>query len=39
MADLTVSPEAEEVIYFQPAANGVRIVRVLHGARDHEGLL
>jgi toxin ParE1/3/4 len=27
------------VIYFQPAVNGVRIARILHGARDHGELL
>jgi len=27
------------VIYFQPAVNGVRIARILHGARDHRELL
>ena len=27
------------VIYFEPAVNGVRIARILHGARDHRALL
>jgi toxin ParE1/3/4 len=27
------------VIYFKPAVDGVRIARVLHGARDHTELL
>jgi toxin ParE1/3/4 len=27
------------VIYFCPSANGIRIARILHGARDHHSLL
>jgi plasmid stabilization system protein ParE len=27
------------VIYFQPRANGVRVLRVLHGSRDERQLL
>jgi toxin ParE1/3/4 len=27
------------VIYFRPVEHGVRIARVLHGARDHDSLL
>ena len=27
------------VIYFVPASGGIRIARVLHGARDHNALL
>jgi toxin ParE1/3/4 len=27
------------VIYFRPVEKGIRVARVLHGARDHEALL
>ncbi len=27
------------VIYFQPVDDGIEVIRVLHGARQHEGLL
>jgi len=27
------------VIYFRPIKNGIKIARVLHGARDHDALL
>jgi toxin ParE1/3/4 len=27
------------VIYFQPTKEGIRIARILHGARDHDALL
>jgi plasmid stabilization system protein ParE len=27
------------VIYFRPTQGGVRIARILHGARDHHTLL
>jgi toxin ParE1/3/4 len=27
------------VIYYQPSEDGIVLVRVLHGARDHESLL
>jgi toxin ParE1/3/4 len=27
------------VIYFRPIDNGIRVARILHGARDHEALL
>jgi toxin ParE1/3/4 len=27
------------VIYFRPTADGIRVARVLHGARDHQSLL
>jgi toxin ParE1/3/4 len=27
------------VIYYRPLRNGIRLVRVIHGARDHERLV
>jgi len=27
------------VVYFQPVVDGIRVARILHGARDHEALL
>ncbi len=27
------------VIYFQPMKDGIRVARILHGARDHGALL
>ena len=37
-AGLRSVPEGSYVIFYQPLEEGVMIVRVLHGARDIEGL-
>lgn len=39
-AELRSFPEGSYVVYYEPMSDGVRIVRVLHGARDVvDGLL
>jgi len=27
------------VIYYEPIADGVQVLRILHGARNHKGLI
>jgi plasmid stabilization system protein ParE len=33
------SPFAKYLVFYRPVANGIEIFRVLHGARDIEGIL
>jgi plasmid stabilization system protein ParE len=50
MSRLELSPLAEQdliesfsignyVIYYRPAVDGIRVARIVHGARDHDALL
>ena len=37
-AELRSFPEGNYVIFYQPVPDGVRIIRVLHGARDVDAI-
>jgi toxin ParE1/3/4 len=37
-AGMRVVPAGKYVIYFEPDDNGIVVIRVLNGARDHESL-